>query len=252
MCPGFTPRALKRPRSRPIDRSSADAERLDDGPEGQTADGRDINTATKVVRHLLFKSIANASVSHQGLLVVPCNTCQAPRASVFDCHIGLDLLTDKFKAFCLNCFPSEHDRAHMKMEPVPTYGLTRKATWVRQFGLNSVGKCPACNKLIDFTDFHCAHDIARALGGDYVVENLFACCAGCNLGNGVSRFSDVILATRLKLNNFEALKERFEAHMVLGGLRWMSSVALQMTEKCPFTTEVFSNPMRTYVTVHVL
>ena len=105
-------------------------------------------------------------------------------------------------------------------------------------------------KLIDFTDFHCAHDIARALGGDDVVGNLFACCAGCNLGSGVTPFADVIRATRIKLNNFDVLKERFDAPMVLGGLRWMSSFALQMSERCPFNAEVFPDAIRTYV--HVL
>ena len=140
-------------------------------------------------------------------------------AFIFDCRIIRNTKTDTCRVFCLNpiCCHSRKkliSHVHLVLEQKPNYDKVRKAVWTRQFGINAAGKCCACDVPIDFTNFHCAHDVAKAVGGAYSVDNLFASCSGCNTGTSTCKFSDVIAATRARLNKNQ-LPDRMDSNMMI-------------------------------------
>jgi hypothetical protein len=70
-------------------------------------------------------------------------------------------------------------------------GHIRRQVWNQQCGEdNTKGNCYVCEKLIDITNFHCAHKIARFNGGDISMNNLCASCPSCNLKAGVENFDE--------------------------------------------------------------
>jgi hypothetical protein len=73
-------------------------------------------------------------------------------------------------------------------------GLTkgqRIDVWNKYHGDSRFAKCRICDAQIAVTDFHCAHDIAHKNGGAETLENLYPCCATCNLTMGDMSLSDL-------------------------------------------------------------
>jgi hypothetical protein len=63
--------------------------------------------------------------------------------------------------------------------------ILRLEVWKRYVGSDvDEGKCALCDGLMTLKTCHMAHDIAHAKGGDEGVENLYPCCASCNLKMG--------------------------------------------------------------------
>jgi hypothetical protein len=61
--------------------------------------------------------------------------------------------------------------------------------WDRYCGASErVSECPFCNDLIKTEDFHCAHDQSEIDGGELNIDNLYPCCALCNLSMGTSTY----------------------------------------------------------------
>lgn len=68
----------------------------------------------------------------------------------------------------------------------------RMAVWNTYIG-DSIGKtkCPICqHQEITQMNFHCAHVIAEANGGETNVSNLRPTCASCNLSMGKQHLED--------------------------------------------------------------
>lgn len=55
-----------------------------------------------------------------------------------------------------------------------------------------ISKCPFCNDVIKMEDFHCAHDISHVDGGAATIDNLYPCCATCNLSMGTATFTEFL------------------------------------------------------------
>jgi hypothetical protein len=56
----------------------------------------------------------------------------------------------------------------------------RDMIWRRYVGKEK-GECCFCQTDINVNTCHMAHDLAHSLGGEETIENLFPCCANCNL-----------------------------------------------------------------------
>lgn len=81
--------------------------------------------------------------------------------------------------------PMEIDKPVKKRKkPIPK--AVKMAVWNTYIG-DSIGKtkCPVCQQQeITQMNFHCAHVVAEALGGETHVSNLRPTCASCNLSMG--------------------------------------------------------------------
>lgn len=67
----------------------------------------------------------------------------------------------------------------------------RNAIWNKYCGRDSRhSECPFCKEKISIENFHCAHDLAEANGGELVIDNLYPCCSSCNLSMGKKSFKE--------------------------------------------------------------
>ena len=59
----------------------------------------------------------------------------------------------------------------------------REQVWIKIFGKTFESKCYInwCQSNINVFNFHVCHNIPESKGGLTVIENLFPCCANCNL-----------------------------------------------------------------------
>jgi hypothetical protein len=70
--------------------------------------------------------------------------------------------------------------------------ILRNAIWKKYCGSSLESKCPWCDKTISSSDCHMAHDLAHSHGGDSNVDNLYPCCAGCNLAMGTRSYEEML------------------------------------------------------------
>lgn len=78
----------------------------------------------------------------------------------------------------------------------------RDRVWKIWIGNEMKGKCYVCDKDIWFTDFHCAHITADALGGEVTVENLRPSCPTCNMSMGTHNLVDFVIGYGMKPDNY--------------------------------------------------
>jgi hypothetical protein len=86
----------------------------------------------------------------------------------------------------LECFDVfyESEREYVKPRKRIT-PILRLAVWKRYMGADTdEGECALCSARMTLKNCHMAHDIAHAKGGDEGIENLYPCCAPCNLKMG--------------------------------------------------------------------
>lgn len=57
----------------------------------------------------------------------------------------------------------------------------KQALWKRDFNTNKEGKCYVCERILYDDDFHAAHILAEANGGNTTIDNLRITCRLCNL-----------------------------------------------------------------------
>lgn len=75
-------------------------------------------------------------------------------------------------------YPTQ-EKKKSKRTPIPS--AVRKQVWDIWIGSNTMnGECFVCANIIQFTNFHCAHVIADAEGGEVSINNLRPTCALCN------------------------------------------------------------------------
>jgi hypothetical protein len=92
------------------------------------------------------------------------------------------ILKDIFTAdgMCTDCIG-------YKKTPIST--ILKKNVYIRDFGsLNNTGKCPCCDRAIDFKNFAACHVVAERLGGKTELSNLVAGCNQCNQEMGMINF----------------------------------------------------------------
>lgn len=128
------------------------------------------------------------------------------RRSSSDTEQSIQTHLRKCNGFYLGMFDSDEWEALVLGRPVEIC-ITRykkkisKAlktkVWDRYIGITSKqGNCPFCNTVITTTNFHCAHDVSEARGGDANVDNLYPCCASCNLSMGQQSFEQFLQTMR--------------------------------------------------------
>jgi len=86
--------------------------------------------------------------------------------------------------------PAEEEPKKYKKKNIPK--AVRMAVWNTYIG-ETVGKthCMVCNiNAITQMNFHCAHVVAEALGGQTTVDNLRPTCAACNLSMGKQNLNE--------------------------------------------------------------
>lgn len=88
------------------------------------------------------------------------------------------------------CFNSLYDK-HFVRTRTGISKLLRDKIWLMHFGKNDKGECPWCEKEITCSTCHMAHDLSYADGGEETVDNLYPCCASCNLSMGTLTYDQV-------------------------------------------------------------
>lgn len=72
--------------------------------------------------------------------------------------------------------------SHKKRTSCPK--SVKEAVWRDYFGNRMTGKCYACRKRINFTDFEVGHNKAASKGGSWNLQNLRPICRTCNRSMG--------------------------------------------------------------------
>ena len=69
----------------------------------------------------------------------------------------------------------------LKKQKIPK--ALREQVWIKIFGKTFESKCYInwCQSNINVFNFHVCHNIPESKGGLTIIENLFPCCANCNL-----------------------------------------------------------------------
>lgn len=133
-----------------------------------------------------------------------------------DSSSRIDSMLKRTDGFYLGMFPRERWEHQFcpelvvyaalitKRKPIPK--RLRDKVWDKYMGANERrGLCMinGCDRMIDITDFHCAHIIADSLGGEPTIDNLYPCCGGCNLSSGVDdqRVSAALASMRTSFSN---------------------------------------------------
>jgi len=109
-------------------------------------------------------------------------------ADGYNCRLGLVFLEKNSfsKLYELFGLSTEKPLERVKVR-IPSALRTR--VWDKYCGCNvRKSECPFCQHEIDVFNFHCAHDIAEADGGELSIDNLYPCCATCNLAMGKHTF----------------------------------------------------------------
>lgn len=105
------------------------------------------------------------------------------KADLLGCRLGMVKLTDIRNLFNGSSLPL-FERCK---QSIPK--SLRTAVWDRYCGrTNRISRCPFCQSEIMVDDFHCAHDLAEADGGELSIDNLYPCCSSCNLSMGKQTF----------------------------------------------------------------
>ena len=159
---------------------------------------------------LAILEICNHGKSSEGTLRAKCSDCDQhracyPTASVVVREVADRSYPDTVGVYCVGCSDSASRRVrnttNLHLLPKPNNSPAerlRLVVWVRRCGLQLSGKCEACLRNVDFDGWHCAHDIASALGGsDDSVENRHVSCASCNTSSGTKAFH-LVIAERLR------------------------------------------------------
>lgn len=107
------------------------------------------------------------------------------KADINGCRLGMvDVSTCLLELFGIHDNKGNDTHVRAKIG-----SALRIAVWDKYCGKdNRLAKCPFCDAEIRLENFHCAHDISDADGGDTDVHNLYPCCASCNLSMGRQRF----------------------------------------------------------------
>jgi hypothetical protein len=115
-------------------------------------------------------------------------------ADIFGCRLGMYFTQNYFKDLStLMGVPEQKDINDVPLvrtkSKIPQ--ALRISVWNRYCGQTArVASCFFCNTEIKIESFHCAHDTADALGGDINIDNLYPCCATCNLSMGMKSFEE--------------------------------------------------------------
>lgn len=100
------------------------------------------------------------------------------------CRLGMVRLGEVIKLF--NVAPIA---IFQRKDSIPIALKTK--VWNIYCGQNTrISKCPFCEDEIRLERFHCAHDVAEADGGQAGIDNLYPCCATCNLSMGKKTYSE--------------------------------------------------------------
>jgi hypothetical protein len=113
-------------------------------------------------------------------------------ADMFRCRLGM-FLTGNYFADLSRVMGIESSPAVITVERIKSYipKALRWGVWDRYCGKhNRISNCPFCGSEIRDDNFHCAHEKAASLGGETSIDNLYPCCATCNLSMGVKTFED--------------------------------------------------------------
>lgn len=91
---------------------------------------------------------------------------------------------------CLTPFDQQdhHAQQQVKRRVIPR--TTRQQVWKKRFGTQVEGQCYCCGSVIRIDEFHAAHRVSVAEGGDNSVENLEPACSGCNLEMGTMNLEE--------------------------------------------------------------
>lgn len=109
------------------------------------------------------------------------------KADMLGSRLGLVRSNDIVRIFGL-CAQGTFER---QKENIPK--ALKMSVWNRYCGTEArYSHCPFCKNRINIEDFHCAHDIAAANGGELSVDNLYPCCSGCNLSMGTSTYEQFL------------------------------------------------------------
>jgi hypothetical protein len=111
-------------------------------------------------------------------------------ADSFNCRLGM-ILNDDYNElhtmFNINAQKGIHRIKDHITKPL------KMAVWNKYCGQRTRSSlCPFCKIEIKIEDFHCAHNTADADGGSTDVDNLYPCCAMCNLSMGKKNFDQYL------------------------------------------------------------
>lgn len=111
-------------------------------------------------------------------------------ADSYDCRLGLKFLERDNYNQLYKIFGLDSEQTLIRTKQRIPQALKVKV-WNKYCGSNvRKSSCPCCRETIDITSFHCAHDIAESHGGELTLDNLYPCCASCNLSMGKSNFEE--------------------------------------------------------------
>ena len=112
-------------------------------------------------------------------------------ADTFNCRLGM-IFTDGDFGQLYKLFNKSDSEQIVRVKRKIPKSLKQKV-WERYCGReNRISNCPFCQTEISCTNFHCAHNQAEANGGQTTIDNLFPCCAECNLSMGKKTYEEFI------------------------------------------------------------
>lgn len=116
-----------------------------------------------------------------------------------DTAAHVDSMRHKVNHFCLGLF-SKDKWLHIVHPEIPDEPFIRRSNipkalrlkvWNTYMGRGArQGSCPFCQIIISLEVFHCAHDISDSQDGECSIDNLYPCCALCNLSLGIRSFEE--------------------------------------------------------------
>ncbi len=146
----------------------------------------------KLDRHIQQLNEKTASAfKHNGNDTVKRLQSMLATADIFGCRLGMDFGYNYFTKL-LDVMGMSHESSFTIVrtkEKIPS--ALRMAVWNRYCGASvRMSVCPFCDNEIKMETFHCAHDIAESNNGETNINNLYPCCASCNLSMGCSTFME--------------------------------------------------------------
>lgn len=90
----------------------------------------------------------------------------------------------------LECFDELRSQRFSRTRK-PVNAVLRRVVFQMFYPGKEEGNCLFCDSVITLNDCHMAHDIAHSKGGGETKDNLFPCCATCNLSMGTMSFEQM-------------------------------------------------------------